>query len=390
MNKWIEESIEKSFNEAIEFRRTMHRNPELSGQEYQTQERIIKKLNEYGIKNFKCADTGVFAIIENGDGKIAASRADIDALPIIEESNVDFSSLNHGVMHACGHDVHTTVQLMVAKILNENKDKWKGSIKFFFQPAEETTGGAIRMLESGIDYKAYAMFAFHVAPEIAVGKIGIKYGTIHASAVLFNFKIKGTSSHAALPHLGVDSIYVGAQVVNYLQSIVSRVTDPRDNLVITIGTFNAGTATNILANEAILTGTMRFLDEDVKEQTKNYILKNLPLFVKSFNADIEITLTDSYKTVVNDDNKTKFLENISKNVLGNNNVEVIKKSRMDAEDVGYFLDKIPGSYYRLGIRNEKIDAIYDLHHPKFKVDENAIKIGIKVQLNAIVEFLNEN
>lgn len=380
----------EQFEKALEFRREMHANPELSTLEYQTQQRIANELEKSGIKYVKVADTGIFAWIENGKGKTVATRADIDALPILEESKVEFTSKNNGVMHACGHDVHTTVQLMVAKILNENKDKWSGTVKFFFQPAEETIGGAQRMLQSGIDYSSDALFAFHVAPEIEVGKIGVRYGALHASSVAFEYVIHGFSAHGALPHLGVDTIYIAANLINYLQGIVSRKTDPRDSIVISVGTINAGTAVNIVADKCVLTGTMRFLDEKVKNKTKDYIKKHVKEFVESFGATVDITLNDGYSTVINDFEKTKFLEITAKSLLGENNVEIIPTSRMDAEDVGYFLEKIPGTYYRLGIRNEKIDAIYDLHHPKFKVDENAIRVGVDLQLANILRFLNEN
>ncbi|NYV28090.1 amidohydrolase [Streptobacillus felis] len=391
MNDFIINKVEEIFDEIVSHRRYLHINPELSEYEYNTSNYIINFLEKHNIEYKKVANTGIYAYIKNGLGKTLAFRADIDALPILEESDVDFKSVNNGVMHACGHDVHTSVQLGVAKILSENKDKWSGNVKFFFQPAEETVGGAKRMLEDGVndDFKSDAIFAFHVAPEIEVGKVGIKYGKLHATSSTFVITINGMSSHAALAYLGIDTIVIGSKVIEYLQSIVSRRIDARECAVITVGTFNAGTAQNIVADKAVLTGTIRTLTLELKEWIVNEIKNMLPKFVESMGAKVDIEFKDSYIPVINNDEKTKFLEKNIKNILGSENCVLIEKSRMDAEDVGYFLSEIEGSFYRLGIRNEKNGAIYDLHHPKFKVDENAIKIGMMIQLKNALEYLNE-
>lgn len=392
MNNFIKTTVESIYDEIVSHRRYLHENPELSEFEYNTSEYIIKFLEKHNIEYKRVADTGVYAYIKNGEGKILAFRADIDALPILEESDFEVHSKNKGVMHACGHDVHTSVQLGVAKILANNLDKWKGNVKFFFQPAEETVGGAKRMLEAGVndDFKADAIYGFHVAPEIEVGKVGIKYGKLHATSSTFVITINGVSSHAALAYLGIDTIVIGSKVIEFLQSIVSRRIDARECAVITVGTFNAGTAQNIVADKAVLTGTIRTLTLDLKEWIVNEIKTQLPKFVESMGATIDINFKDSYIPVINNDEKTAFLEKNVRDILGENNCEIIEKSRMDAEDVGYFLDVIEGSYFRVGIRNEKIGAIYDLHHPKFKVDESAIKVGMMVQLKNALEYLNES
>lgn len=389
MNDFINKQVGYIFNEVVNYRRYIHQNPELSEKEYNTRDYIISFLKDNNIKYKIVADTGIYAWINNGEGKCIAFRADIDALPILEESDVEFKSLNDGVMHACGHDIHTSVQMGLIKLLNNNKDKWRGNVKFFFQPAEETVGGALRMLKDGVneDIKCDAIYGFHVAPEIEVGKIGIRYGKLHATSATFKITIKGMSSHAALAYLGVDTIVIGSKVVEYLQSIISRRVDARECALITVGTFNAGSATNIIADKAILTGTIRTLTKELREFIKNEIKFKLPLFIESLNAKVEIEITDSYSPVINNYEKTNFLEKNAKDIIGEDNCILIEKSRMDAEDVGYFLEEIEGSYYRVGIRNEKIGAIYDLHHPKFKVDEESIKIGLKVQFKNALEFL---
>lgn len=389
MNKYIEKVVDEIYDEIISHRRYLHTYPELSEKEYNTSKYIINFLENLGVDYKKVADTGIYAYIKNGEGKTVSFRADIDALPIEENTNLEYSSKNKGIMHACGHDVHTSVQMGLLKLLVTNKDKWKGNVKFFFQPAEETVGGAKRMLNDGVnsDFKADALFSFHVAPEIEVGKIGIRYGKLHATSSTFKLVINGKSSHAALAYLGIDTIVIASKVVEYLQSIISRRVDARECALITVGTFNSGTATNIVADRAVLTGTIRTLTSELKEFITSEIKDKLPLFVESMGASIEIDIASSYIPVVNDFEKTKFLENNIIDLFGENSLEIIEKSRMDAEDVGYFLEEIPGTYYRLGIRNEDIDAIYDLHHPKFKVDEMAIKYAMMLQFKNALEFL---
>lgn len=389
MNNFIKQEVEKIYDEIIKHRQYLHKHPELSEKEYNTNKYVVNFLKENNVEYKIVADTGIYAWINNGENKVLSFRADMDALPIKEETDLEFASVNDAVMHACGHDIHTSVQMGLVKLLNNNKDKWKGFAKFFFQPAEETIGGAKRMLEEGVneDIKSDAIFSFHCAPEIEVGKIGIKYGKMHATSSLFRFEILGNSSHAALAYLGVDAIMVGSQVIQFLQNLISRRVDARDCAVITVGTFNAGTAENIVANKAILTGTIRTDSKELKEFLINEIKEKLPEFVKSYNADINISIKDSYIPVINNDEKTKFLEENVVDLLGKDNCINIDKVRMDVEDVAYFLNEIPGSFFRLGVRNEKIGAIYDLHHPKFKVDEEAIKIGMMVQFKNALEFL---
>lgn len=392
MNDFIKNEVEKIYNEILSHRRYLHENPELSEKEYNTSKYIEKFLNDNKVSYKKVLNTGIYAYIKNGENKNLAFRADIDALPIIENTNLEFSSKNYGVMHACGHDIHTSVQMGLIKLLNDNKDKWRGNIKFFFQPAEETIGGAKRMLEAGVndDFKADAIFSFHVAPEIEVGKIGIKYGNMHATSSTFEIIINGNSAHAALAYLGVDAIVIGAKVIEYIQSIISRKIDSRDSAVITVGTFNAGSSQNILADKAILTGTIRTLTKELKEYIIDELNTNLPKFVESLGGNVQITINDSYIPVVNNYEKTKFLENNIINLFGKDRLEIIEKTRMDVEDIGYFLEVIEGSFFRVGVKNNKIDAIYNLHHPKFKVDEKSIKYALMLQFKNALEYLNEN
>lgn len=390
LNKIIEKIAKEEYHNAIEIRRYLHKYPELSENEYNTQKYIINFLEKFNIKYRKVANTGIYAIIENGNGKVIATRADMDALPINEETNLDFSSIYPNIMHACGHDIHMTVQMMVAKILATNKELWSGTVKFFFQPAEETIGGAVRMLNDGVnkDIKADAFFSFHAAPELYAGQIGIKYGKLHATSARFILKIKGKSSHAALAYKGIDAILIGSKVIDYIQTIVSRKIDARDCAVITVGTFNAGYAENIVSDFATLTGVMRTLTQETKQYIIEIFNNELKELVKSYGGTLEIEIIDSYAPVINDDNMTKILENNSRNILGDNNTIIMQESRMDAEDVGYFINEIPGTFFRLGTSYINDDNKVDLHNSKLLIDEESLKTGMIIQLKNILEFLH--
>lgn len=421
LNQFIKENVDKIYEEIVTLRRQIHMNPELGDEEYETSKLIKNFLTENGIEFFEIINTGIVATIYNDDavnGKIktVATRADIDALPIFEENDVEYKSKNIGKMHACGHDAHTTIQLGVAKILAENKDKWNGTVRFFFQPAEETDGGADRMIkrgglkfeesvsETGIkseeiknrvknskgkDRKIDAFFALHMAPEIKLGKIGIKYGKAHACSAQLKITIHGISAHAALPHKGVDAILIGAKVLEFLQSIVSRKIDPREEAVITIGSFKGGETNNIVCDKVEMLGTIRTMSNETRLFIKKTIEKSLPIFVESLGGKAEIEIRLGYAPVINNEEITKRVENNIVDLYGETNLEIIKEARMDVEDVSYFLNEINGCFFRLGTRNEKKGIIYDLHHPKFNIDEESLKIGIGLQLKNILEYLRE-
>jgi len=365
-----------------------------------TYDTLLKLIEIYGKDNefFEIINTGVVATIyndkENMENKTVATRADIDALPIFEENEVEYKSKNIGKMHACGHDAHTTIQLGVAKILADNKDKWHGTVRFFFQPAEETTGGADRMIKNGTlkfendtNRKIDAFFALHMAPEIELGKIGIKYGKAHASSARIHLTINGTSAHAALPHKGVDAILIGAKVMEFLQSIVSRRIDPREESIITIGAFNGGFADNVVCDKVEMKGTARTMSEETRTFIIETLEKDLPKFVESLDGTINVNIKRGYAPVINNEEMTKRVENNIVDLYGKNALELIKQPRMDVEDVSYFLNEIPGCFFRLGTRVEEKGLIYDLHHPKFNIDEESLKIGMGLQLKNILEYL---
>ena len=398
INKFIKENVDKIYDEMVKVRRTIHENPELGDEEFETSKLIKRFLTENGIEFFEVINTGVVATIyndkENMENKTVATRADIDALPILEENNVDYKSKNTGKMHACGHDAHTTIQLGVAKVLAENKDKWHGTARFFFQPAEETSGGSDRMIKAGAlefekekDRKIDAFFALHMAPEIELGKIGLKYGKAHASSARIHLTINGVSAHAALPHKGIDAILIGAKVMEYLQSIVSRRIDPREEAVITIGAFNGGFADNVVCDKVEMKGTARTMSEETRTFIIETLERDLPKFVEALGGIANVDIVRGYAPVINNDEMTERVENNIVDLYGKDALELIKQPRMDVEDVSYFLNEIPGCFFRLGTRVEEKGLIYDLHHPKFNIDEESLKIGIGLQLKNILEYL---
>lgn len=394
INDFIKQNTEKIYDEIVKIRRKIHMNPELGDEEFETGKTIKDFLKENGIEYEEVINTGVVATIYNGEGKTVATRADIDALPIFEENDVEYKSKIDGKMHACGHDGHTSVQLGVAKILADNKDKWKGTVRFFFQPAEETNGGADRMIKAGTlkfkgdeNRKIDAFFALHMAPEIETGKIGIKYGKAHATSAMFRLTINGVSAHAAQPQKGVDAILIGAKVLEFLQSIVSRRIDPREEAVITVGSFKGGEAENVVCDKVDMLGTIRTMSKEIRTFIIETIKKDLPKFVESLGGKADIRIREGYAPVINNEEITKKVEQNIVDLYGKDSLEIIKEARMDVEDVSYFLNEINGCFFRLGTRNEEKGLIYDLHHPKFNIDEESLKIGIGLQLKNILEFL---
>ena len=417
LNKFIKENVDKIYDEMVKIRRTIHMNPELGDEEFETSKLIKEFLSKNNIEFFEIINTGVVATIYNDDKKngknhTVATRADIDALPIFEENDVEYKSKNLGKMHACGHDTHITIQLGVAKVLAENKDKWNGTVRFFFQPAEETNGGADRMIKNGAlkfekkvfgnsDFedkeknskgagrKIDAFFALHMAPEIPTGKIGVKVGKAHACSAQLKATIHGVSAHAALPHKGVDAILIGAKVLEFFQSIVSRRIDPREGAVITIGSFKGGETNNIVCDKVEMLGTIRTLSNETRLFIKETVERDLPIFVESLGGKVKVSIRLGYAPVINDEKMTEFVTENIVDLFGENSLERIKEARMDVEDVSYFLNEIPGCFFRLGTRNETKNMIYGLHHPKFNVDEEAIKYGIGLQLKNILEYLKK-
>lgn len=363
-----------------EVRRDFHSHPELGMEEFRTMEQICNYLDEMNIKYVKnIANTGIVADIPGVDPSFTvALRADMDALPITDLKNTSYTSKNIGKCHACGHDAHMAIQLGVAKFFAENKIIPPFNLKLLFQPAEETVGGAKPMIIAGALENVDVIYGLHVDDSLEVGKIGIKYGAMNASSDTLKINIFGKSCHGAYPSNGVDAILIASHVIVALQSIVSRNIDARDSGVITIGKINGGTQGNIVANKVELIGTLRTLDSSVREtmlKRIDEIVTNIPL---AFGGNGEFIREEGYTSLINHD---KYVDLIKKNalfLLGENSIYEKKLANMGVEDFAYFLEKVPGAFFTLGIKNKNITCT--AHNGNFDIDEEALIYGVAIQL----------
>ncbi len=366
--------------EFIEVRRHLHAHPELSYQEYETSAFIQQKLTEWGIAFKTMAQTGVVGIINgiNPTSKVVALRGDMDALPILEENDVPYKSVNEGIMHACGHDVHTTCLLGAAKILNETKNDWQGTVKLIFQPGEERNpGGASIMIKEGVleNPRPKAIFGLHVHPNLPAGKLSFRKGRVMASADEIFITIKSKGGHAAAPHLTADTILIAANLIVSLQQIISRNNDPLSPSVLSICTINGGFTTNVIPSEVKLMGTFRAMNEAWRTKAHELIKKQTVELVQAMGAEAEILIDLGYPFVDNDADVTEAAWRQAEDYLGKENIEETEV-RMGAEDFGYYTHVVPGCFYRLGVGNKEKGIVNNVHTPKFNVDESAIEVGM--------------
>jgi len=377
----IETLSKKYFESYQSVRHHLHANPELSYKEFNTSKFIQQHLNDLGISFQVMAETGVVAIIEGKKSdRVIALRADIDALPIQEENNVAYASKVPGVMHACGHDVHTSILLGAAKILNETKSEWAGTIKLIFQPGEEKNpGGASLMIKDGVleNPKPTAIIGLHVHPILETGKLSFKSGKVMASADEIYISVKGKGGHAATPHMTTDTVLAASELVVALQQVVSRDKDPLSPSVLSICSINGGFTTNVIPSEVKLMGTFRAMDEKWRFAAHKRIKEVVDGIAKSTGAEIDLHIDIGYPTVYNDPTVTEKVRSIAIETFGPSNVEE-GEIRMGAEDFGYYSQKIVGCFFRLGTGNKKKNIISGVHTPTFDIDENAIEIGMRM------------
>lgn len=369
------------FEKYRQVRHHLHAHPELSYQEYNTSKFVQDKLKELGINYTVMAETGVVAIITGRPSdRVIALRADMDALPIQEENNVAYASTINGVMHACGHDVHTTCLLGAAEILNELKSEWDGTIKLIFQPGEEKNpGGASILIKEGVleNPAPQAIYGLHVHPSLETGKLSFRSGKVMASADELYITIKGKGGHAASPHLTTDTILTASQLVVALQQVVSRNNDPFSPSVLSICSFQGGNTTNVIPSEVNLKGTFRAMDESWRFEAHKRINEIVENIAKANRAEIELKIDVGYPTVYNDPALCNYAKKIGEEFLGSNNVDETEL-RMGAEDFGYYSQKIPGCFFRLGTGNKKKGITAGVHTPTFDIDEQAIEIGMGI------------
>jgi len=366
--------------EFIEVRHHLHAHPELSYKEFETSKFVQQKLKSFGIDSTVMAETGVVGIIEgrNPSSKVVALRADMDALPIQEENEVSYKSLKPGIMHACGHDVHTSCLLGAARILNELRNEWDGTIKLIFQPGEEKNpGGASIMIREGVlqNPAPEAIFGLHVHPGLPVGKFSFRGGQVMASADEIYITIRGKGGHAAAPHLTTDTILIASQLIVNLQQVISRNRDPFQPSVLSITSFQGGYTTNVIPSEVKLMGTFRALNEEWRFKAHDIIRKISTELVQSMGAEIDLHIDVGYPTVYNNESLNEKARTLAEEYMGAENVETTEM-RMGAEDFGYYSQLIPGCFYRLGVGNVAKGISSGVHTPTFNIDESAIENGI--------------
>jgi len=381
LKQHIEALASEYFMEIVAVRRHFHQHPELSCEEFQTADFICKKLDEYGISyQSEVAETGVVGLIRgrNADKRCVALRADMDALPIVEEGQVAYKSVVNGKMHACGHDVHMACLLGSAKILNLLKDQFEGTVKLIFQPSEESyPGGAIRMIAEGVlnDPRPEVVIAQHVINTLDAGKVGFKPGAYMASTDEIFITVRGKGGHAATPAQVVDPILVASHIVVALQQIVSRNADPVMPTVVSIGKIIGEGRTNVIPDEVRMEGTIRTYDETWRKEVHRRIAKIATGIAESMNASCEVRVSNGYPFLFNDPEVTGKLQELAIEYLGRENVTDLPQ-RMTAEDFAYFAHRIPSCLYRIGIANEAKGITSNLHTATFDVDENSMKTGI--------------
>jgi amidohydrolase len=373
------QSLAKKYKkDTIAIRRHLHQHPELSFEEYQTSQFIQDKLTEWDIPYQVMANTGVVALLkgENPDKRTIALRADIDALPIQEVNRVAYKSKNEGVMHACGHDVHTSSLLGVARILKELQNEWEGTVKFIFQPGEEKLpGGASILLKEGVleNPAPSEILGQHVEPQMPVGKVGVKSGLFMASADEIYVTVRGKGGHGARPHQCVDTILMASQLIVQLQQLVSRNADPLMPTVLTFGKiYSEGGATNVIPNEVVIHGTFRTFDEDWRKQAHQKMKQMTNLLCESMGGSCDFEVVVGYPFVQNEEILTAKTRKNMEAYLGAENV-VELPARMGGEDFAFYSQEIPACFYRLGVQNPNGTG---LHTPTFDIDEEALEVGM--------------
>ncbi len=379
-------------SETISYRAHIHANPELSFEEFETSKFIQSQLTNWGIPFQIMGNTGVVVLLTGEKAtsdKVIALRADIDALPIHEISDKPYKSSVSGVMHACGHDVHTASLLTCIKILNECKADFAGSIKFIFQPAEEKLpGGASILIKEGVlkNPVPHHILGQHVMPLIEVGKVGFRNGKYMASTDELYFTVKGKGGHGAMPHLNIDPVLIAAQIIISLQQVVSRVADPKTPSVLSIGKVIANGATNVIPNEVKMEGTFRTLDETWRAAAKIKIQEIAQGIAQSMGGSCDIEIINGYPFLVNEDNTTNITRLAAEEYLGKEQV-VELDIWMAAEDFAYYSQEVPACFYRLGTRNESKGITASVHTPNFDIDESALNIGPGLMAYAAIKLL---
>ncbi|HEY9778669.1 MAG TPA: M20 family metallopeptidase [Leptolyngbyaceae cyanobacterium] len=402
----------------VEWRRRLHQRPELGFKEHITSEFVAQKLQEWGIEHQTgIAKTGIVATIEGkrtrrqgdketrGQGeefsiqnlkskiqnpKVLAIRADMDALPIQEENEVPYRSQHDGVMHACGHDGHTAIALATAYYLSQHRDDFAGTVKIIFQPAEEGPGGALPMIEAGVlkNPDVDAIIGLHLWNNLPLGTVGVRSGALMAAVELFNCTILGKGGHGAMPHQTVDSVVVAAQIVNALQTIVARNVDPIDSAVVTVGELHAGTAHNVIAATARLSGTVRYFNPKFEAYFGQRIEQIIAGICQSYGATYNFEYWQLYPPTINNAGMAELVRSQVAEVIETPVGIVPECQTMGGEDMSFFLQEVPGCYFFLGSANPDKNLAYPHHHPRFDFDETALGMGVEIFVRCVEKFFS--
>ncbi|MGQ9693850.1 MAG: M20 metallopeptidase family protein [Thermodesulfobacteriota bacterium] len=374
----------------IEIRRTIHMYPELGFEEVKTSQLVAQWLEKFGLEvKTGIAQTGVVGLLKGAKpGKTVAIRADMDALPIEEANDIPYRSQIKGKMHACGHDAHTTILLGVARFFSSLGEQIKGNIKWIFQPAEEGGGGGKVMADAGVleNPKVDAIFGAHVYPDLNIGQVGIHEREGLAATDRFIIKLLGKGGHGAYPHLCKDPILAAGHMITQIHSIVSRNVPPLESAVITIGKISGGSAFNIIPDDVELIGTVRSLTPQVREILKNRLEEEVQGIARSFDIDYKFTFNYGYPALINDPTMSRLVADVCVRGFGKNSVVYVKPS-MGGEDFAYYLQKVPGAFFRLGVRNEQKGIVQTFHNANFNIDEDVLPFGVEVFVRIINEFL---
>jgi amidohydrolase len=362
----------------VELRRQIHRHPELGFEEVRTQALVERELNELGIEHRRVAKTGVVGVIRGAKpGRTVGLRADMDALPITEKSGEPFSSEVPGKMHACGHDAHTAMLLGAARVLQNMRDDLHGNVVLLFQPAEEGPGGAEPMIAEGAldDPKVEAVAMLHVDHRLAPGQIGVTPGPVNASADEFYITVQGRGGHGAYPHTAADAIPATAAMVLALQNIAARETDPLKSVVVTVGTISGGYRNNVIADEVKMSGTFRAHDPEIRNALETRARRILEGVAQAYGVNVKLEVLYGYPPVVNN---VTLAQNFKDYMIANAGLHVESPPpTMGAEDFAYFAQRVPGVHIRLGIRSEKAGSVHSGHSPNFRIDEDALPVGVQ-------------
>lgn len=396
-------SIRNLHPQIIEWRRRLHQQPELGFQEKLTSSFIASKLQEWGIEHQTgIAQTGIVAIIKGEKlptqhsplstqhSKVLAIRADMDALPVQELNEVSYRSQHDGLMHACGHDGHTAIALGTAYYLHQHRHDFAGTVKIIFQPAEEGPGGAKPMIEAGVlkNPQVDAIIGLHLWNNLSVGTVGVRPGALMAAVESFDCTISGRGGHGAMPHQTVDSVVVAAQVVNALQTIVSRNVNPIDSAVVTIGKLHAGTKRNVIADTAEMSGTVRYFNPALVGFFKNRIEQVISGICEAQGAKYNLNYWSLYPAVINNIAIAELVRSVAEEVVETALGIAPECQTMGAEDMSFFLQEVPGCYFFLGSANPEKGLAYPHHHPRFDFDETALAMGVEIFVRCVEKFCN--